>query len=411
MIVGSELKMYEREALEVIKNINETFKVLLVTGPRQVGKTTLLLSLKPDNMEYVTLDDETLRRQAIEEPKLFLEEHPAPLLIDEAQYAPNLFSYIKINVDKEEKNGMYWLTGSQQFHLMKNVSESLAGRVGIVNLNSFTYSEISCNPNKLLFDPNNLKKAEKIDINNLFEIIFQGGMPRLYKEKMVNRDLYFQGYIDTYITRDVRDLIEVGNIESFKKLIVSLASRVGEQLNYSALALDAGVSVPTAKSWTSILIASGLIYLLEPYMSSEIKRLTHVPKIVFMDTGLASYLAGWSSAKELQLSSSAGHYLENFIISEIVKSYNARGIRPNISYYRDKEKNEIDLIIYKNNKLYPFEIKKTSSPNKAMIKHFKVLDKSKKEVGTGGIICCYDSLMRLDEDNYIIPISSVINAK
>lgn len=402
--------MFEREALEVIKEINHTFKVLLVTGPRQVGKTTLLLSIKPDNMEYVTLDDEVLRNQAKNDPKLFLEEHPAPLLIDEAQYAPNLFSYIKMNVDKVGNNGMYWLTGSQQFHLMKNVSESLAGRVGIVNLNSFTYSEINRTINKTLFNPLDLKKVEKIDINELFQFIYKGGMPELYKNEKINSEIYFQGYIDTYISRDVRELTEIGNVESFKKFIVSVASRTGEQLNYSSLATDSGVSVPTAKSWLSILTSSGLVYLLEPYMSSELKRLTHTPKMIFMDTGLACFLAGWESAKELQFSSSAGHYLETYIISEIVKSYNAKGIRPNLSYYRDKEKNEIDLIIYKNNKLYPFEIKKTASPNLSMIKNFKLLEKTKKEIGTGGIICCYDTLMHLDQKNYIIPISSVINA-
>lgn len=402
--------MYEREAKEIIKNINKTFKVLLVTGPRQVGKTTLLLSLKPDDMEYVTLDDEVLRNQAQNDPKLFLEEHPAPLLVDEAQYAPNLFSYIKINVDKEQKNGMYWLTGSQQFHLMKNVSESLAGRVGIVNLNSFTYSEINRNLNKVLFDPLNIKKADKINVNDLFEIIYNGGMPEIYKNKDINREIYFQGYIDTYISRDVRELTEIGNVESFKKFIVSVATRTGEQLNYSSLADDAGITVPTAKAWLSILTSSGLVYLLEPYMSSELKRLTHTPKMYFMDTGLAAFLAGWESKEELQFSSNAGHFLETYVISEIVKSYNARGLRPNLSYYRDKEKNEIDLIMYKNNKLYPFEIKKTASPNKTMIKQFKLLEKTKKEIGTGGIICFYDSLMHLDEKNYIIPISSVVNA-
>lgn len=402
--------MYEREALNVIKNINDTFKVLLVTGPRQVGKTTLLLSIKPENMEYVTLDDEILRNQAVHDPKLFLEEHPAPLLIDEAQYAPNLFSYIKINVDKEQKNGMYWLTGSQQFHLMNNVCESLAGRVGIVNLNSFTYSEINKKENKILFDPDNLKKEDKIDVNELFKYIFNGGMPELYKNDKINRNIYFQGYIDTYITRDVRNLIDIGNLDSFKKFIVSVASRTGEQINYTTLANDAGITVPTAKSWMSILTTSGIVYLLEPYMSSKLKRLTHIPKIIFMDTGLACYLAGWESASALQMSSNSGHYMETYIISEIIKSYNAKGIRPNLSYYRDKEKNEIDLILYKNDKLYPFEIKKTASPNKTMIKNFDLLKKAKINLGVGGIICCYDNLMHLDEDNYIIPISSVINA-
>ena len=208
--------MYERALLKVIEKIDKTFKVLYVAGPNGVGKTTLLLSIKPDNMEYVTLDDEVLRKQAKEDPKLFLEEHPAPLLIDEAQYAPNLFSYIKIMVDKSDKNGMYWLTGSQQFHLMKNVSESLAGRVGIVNLNSFMYSEIKKNNNKVLFNPLDLKKTEKINVNELFEIIFKGGMPALYKDDNIDRNIFFQGYLDTYISRDVRELTEIGNTMLFK---------------------------------------------------------------------------------------------------------------------------------------------------------------------------------------------------
>ena len=401
--------MFEREAKKIIDEINNNFKILLVTGPRQVGKTTLLLSLKPKNMEYVSLDDEVLRNQANKDPRLFLEEHPYPLLIDEAEYAPNLFTYLKMKVDEVEEYGMYWLTGSQQFHLMKKASESLAGRVGIINLNSFTYSEIKQNTNKTLFDPTDLKKAPPIEVNELFEIIYKGGMPELYKNKNLKRELYFQSYIDTYISRDVREITEIGNLEAFKKFIVSVASRTGEQLNYTALALDAGVTVPTSKAWLSILVSSGLVYLLEPYLSSELKRLTHIPKIIFMDTGLACFLAGWESAKELQLSSNAGHYLETFIISEIIKSYNARGIKPNISYYRDKEKNEIDLILYKNNTLYPFEIKKTASPNKTMIKNFEKLNQSKKNIGTGGIICFYDKLLKLDEKNYIIPISSVIN--
>ena len=401
--------MYNREATEMIKNVSKTFRVLLVTGPRQTGKTTLLKSLKPENMNYVTLDDQVLRNQAQNDPKLFLEEHPAPLFIDEAQYAPDLFSYIKIIVDNSNEKGQYWITGSQQFNLMEKASESLAGRVGIVNLNSFTYSEIVRNEKKELFNPENLKEASKIEVNELFKIIFKGGMPEFYDNPEIDRNLYFQSYIDTYINRDVRQLIEVGKIEEFKKFMVSIASRVGEQLNYSDLSKDCGVSVPTVTAWLSVLVSSGIVYLLEPYMSSQLKRMTHIPKIYFMDTGLAAYLAGWETERDLQLSSISGHYLENFVISEIIKSYNARGIKPNLSYYRDKEKHEIDLVIYKNNKLYPFEIKKTASPNHAMISNFKYLENSKKEVTTGGIICLYDNLIKLDEKNYIIPISSVIN--
>lgn len=401
--------MYNREATEVIKKISDTFRVLLVTGPRQTGKTTLLKSLKPENMGYVTLDDKILRKQAQDDPKLFLEEHPAPLFIDEAQYAPDLFSYIKINVDNSKAKGQYWITGSQQFNLMKNASESLAGRVGIVNLNSFTYSEIVKNENKDLFNPDKLKKAAKIEVNDLFEIIFKGGMPEFYDNPKIDRNLYFQNYINTYIEKDVRELIEIGKLEEFKKFMVSIASRIGEQLNYSDISKDCGVSVPTIISWMSVLVSSGLVYLLEPYMSSQLKRMTHIPKIYFMDTGLAAYLAGWESARDLQLSSTSGHYLENFVICEIIKSYNARGIKPNLSYYRDKEKHEINLVLYKNNKLYPFEIKKTASPNSSMISSFKYLENSKKEIATGGIICLYDNLMKMDEKKYIIPISSVIN--
>ena len=403
--------MYNREATEIIKKINSTFRVLLVTGPRQTGKTTLLKNLKPENMGYVTLDDQVLRKQAQDDPKLFLEEHHAPLFIDEAQYAPNLFSYIKINVDNSKDKGQYWLTGSQQFNLMKNASESLAGRVGIINLNSFTYSEIVKNEKKEIFNPDDLKKAPKIDVNDLFKVIFMGGMPEFYDNPEIDRNLYFQNYIDTYIDRDVRQLIEVGKLEEFKKFMVSIASRIGEQLNYSDIAKDCGVSVPTIISWVSVLVSSGIVYLLEPYMSSQLKRMTHIPKIYFMDTGLAAYLAGWENERDLQLSSVSGHYLENFVVCEIIKSYNARGLKPNLSYYRDKEKHEIDLVLYKNNKLYPFEIKKTASPNSDMIKNFKELQKTKKEIGTGGIICFYDELMHLDKNNYIIPVSSVINSQ
>ena len=292
---------------------------------------------------------------------------------------------------------------------MKNASESLAGRVGIINLNSFTYSEIVKNEKKEIFNPDDLKKAPKIDVNDLFKVIFMGGMPEFYDNPEIDRNLYFQNYIDTYIDRDVRQLIEVGKLEEFKKFMVSIASRIGEQLNYSDIAKDCGVSVPTIISWVSVLVSSGIVYLLEPYMSSQLKRMTHIPKIYFMDTGLAAYLAGWENERDLQLSSVSGHYLENFVVCEIIKSYNARGLKPNLSYYRDKEKHEIDSVMYKNNKLYPFEIKKTASPNSSMISNFKYLENSKKEIATGGIICLYDNLMKLDDKNFIIPISSVIN--
>ena len=349
--------MYERNVAKKIKELSENFIVVLVTGARQTGKTTLLKSLMPDNMTYVTLDDEVLRNQAKTDPRLFLEEHSAPIFIDEVQYAPELFPYIKMIVDNSSECGKFWITGSQQFHLMKNVSESLAGRVGIIKLNNFSYNEImktSIN----IFNTPEYKEMEAINVNGLYEVIFKGGMPRLYEQANISRKDFFDSYIDTYISRDIKQLSQIGNERSFRTFLASVASRTEEQLNYSSLADDAQISGPTAKKWLSILETSGIIYLLNPYMSSELKRLTHMPKIIFMDTGLASYLAGWETSKDLQLSSESGHYFETFVISEIIKTYNSFGNQLNISYYRDKEKNEIDLIFEKNNTLYPFEIKK-----------------------------------------------------
>lgn len=402
--------MLKREAYEKIKQINDTFRVLLVTGPRQVGKTTLLTEYIPDNMSYVTLDDSVLREQAKTNPKLFLQEHPWPLLIDEAQYAPELFPYIKIIVDKEKQRGMYWLTGSQQIKLMKNVQESLAGRVGIVKLNSLTYSEIIMNENKRIFEPDNIIKSSNIiDVNELYKKIFRGGMPELYDVPNMSKEDFFYSYVETYLSKDVKDQLDILDTNIFKNFMISVASRNGEQLNYSNIASEIGISDKTVKTWLNILVNSGIVYLLEPFMNTKLKRITHMPKIIFMDSGLCSYLTGWDNARQLQLSEKSGHYLETYIISEIIKSYNSIGQEPKISYYRDKEKNEIDLIMEKNNKIYPFEIKKTANPNKSMIKNFDKLNNIGKTIEPGGIICFYEELIHLDEKNYIIPISSIIN--
>ena len=403
--------MLKRNAEETIKELNNTFKVVLVTGPRQVGKTTLMKNLMPDDMTYITLDDEMIREHAQTNPKGFLEEYSGRLFIDEVQYAPNLLSYIKINVDNSNETGQYWLTGSQQFHLMKNVSESLAGRVGILKLYSLSYNEIVENIDNELFLPESYTKSDYINVNELYENIFRGGMPEIITRKGLKRDAFFESYINTYIERDIKQLTQVADELSFRQFMTAVAIRNGEQLNYSNIAKEVGISDVTVKNWLSILITSGIVYLLEPHMSNKLKRMTHMPKIIFMDTGLCSYLANWEDARSLQLSSSAGHYLETYIISEIIKNYSSRSRRLNISYYRDKEKKEIDLIIEKNNTLYLYEIKKTSNPKVDMIKNFKKLEETGKQIGDGGIICCYDNLMHLDEKNYIIPISSVINLK
>lgn len=402
--------MFEREAKKTIIEVSKAFKVLLVTGPRQVGKTTLLKSLKPEEMNYITLDDKNMREMAKREPKLFLEENPCPLFIDEAQYAPELFPYIKMKVDEENQPSMYWLTGSQQFKLMKGAKESLAGRIGIVNLNSFTYSEINKSvENKQLFNPSKFIPTEEISVNEIFDVIFNGGMPELYNNEFMKKNMFFENYVETYLSRDVKELINVSNIETFKRFMITVASRNSEQLNYTNIANDVGISDKTAASWLNVLVSSGIIYLLTPYKSTKEKRVNHMPKIIWMDSGLCSYLAGYNDPRELQSSSSSGHYLESFIISEIIKSYRSAGITPNISYFRNKKKNEIDLVFYENDKLYPFEIKKTAEPTINMLNNFESLNDCKKEVMPGGIICFYNKLMHIDKKNYILPISSVIN--
>lgn len=402
--------MFEREAKKTIIEVSKAFRVLLVTGPRQVGKTTLLKSLKPKEMNYVTLDDKNMREMAKREPKLFLEENPWPLFIDEAQYAPELFPYIKMKVDEENKPSMYWLTGSQQFKLMKGAKESLAGRIGIVNLNSFTYSEINKSiEDKQLFNPSKFIPTEEISVNEIFDVIFNGGMPELYNNEFMKKNMFFENYVETYLSRDVKELINVSNIETFKRFMITVASRNSEQLNYTNIANDVGISDKTVASWLNVLVSSGIIYLLAPYKSTKEKRVNHMPKIIWMDSGLCSYLAGYNDPRELQSSSSSGHYLESFIISEIIKSYRSAGITPNISYFRNKKKNEIDLVFYENDKLYPFEIKKTAEPTINMLNNFESLNDCKKEVMPGGIICFYNKLMHIDKKNYILPISSVIN--
>lgn len=384
---------------------------MAVTGPRQVGKTTILKEMMPDNMKMVSLDDESLRAEAKINPRLFLQTFGNPLFIDEIQYAPELFSYIKMEVDNDNSRGQYWLSGSQTFELMKNVTESLAGRVGIIKMNSLTYKEINNSTNNIVFDPDNLKKSNNINVNELFEIIYNGGMPELCSVKNMDRNMFFASYVNTYIEKDVRKLINVGNIETFNKFMRVLAIRNGKTLNYSDIANDVEVSSNTIKEWVNVLVSSRIIYLLEPYHNKKIERLTHLPKIVFMDSGLCSFLAGFTSTRELQLSSDSGNYLETYIVSEIIKSYDNNSIPLDITHFRNKEIEEIDLIITKNSKVYPLEIKKTANPNRTMLKTFKYLEKANVKLGTGGLISLYEELIPLGDNNYYIPISSVINNK
>lgn len=401
------MKYIKRLAENVIKKQEKMFKTILVTGARQVGKTTMLKNMKP-NINYITLDDMILNQSAVEDPDLFLKANKPPIIIDEIQYAPNLLRYIKIAVDSSEKKAMYYLTGSQQFNLMKDISESLAGRVGIFNLLGLSLREIKEIDFNEPFLPTEeyLTKRKKYEIqityDEIWDMIHKGAMPALYQEES-DVDMFYAMYVSTYIERDVRSLTQVGDTLSFLKFMTALASRIGQLLNLNSIANEVGITIPTAQRWLSILVASNIVYVLEPYYNNIMKRAVKTPKVYFLDTGLAAYLTKWKTSEVLETGTMAGNFFENYVIIEIIKSYyNSGELRPPVYFYRDKEKREIDLIIEQNGKLYPIEIKKTANPSKDMIENFKVLENI-KEIGEGAIICMYDKIINLDEKNKVIP--------
>lgn len=397
--------MLKREIVDKFRDLSKTRKVILVTGARQVGKSTLMLNLKEKDREYITLDDMTLRSLAKNDPKLFLINHPGKIIIDEVQYAPELFPYIKIEVDKSNEKGRIWLTGSQKFSLMKNVSESLAGRISILEMSPLSYREKE-KIKSSEFNPADIKVNNKISFNDIFKHIFIGGMPE-YIVDDINRNQFFEDYIQTYLERDIRQLTQVGDLNRFRKFMVAVAARTGEVLNYHSLAEDADIDATTAKRWLSILEASDIIYLLQPYSNNILNRTIKSPKIIFIDTGLCAYLCGWSSKETLENSSTSGQFLETFIISEIIKNMrnSIRKLNYKIFYYRDRDQKEIDLIFEMDNTIYPFEIKKTAKPVSSMISNFKILENKNLNVGSGGLLCFYPDIISLDEKNKSYPIS------
>ncbi len=401
--------MYIKRHLEtVVARASDQFPVVMVTGPRQVGKTTLLERLAGPDRAYVSLDSPINRDLARNEPELFLHRYPPPVLIDEFQYAHELLPFIKTHVDQYKKNGAFWLTGSQMFHMMKQASESLAGRAAIIPMQGLSGSEIAGLPGSAFTgNPddwmNRLKTRPVMDLMSVYERIFKGSMPRTYSGE-IDLELFYSSYVDTYLQRDIRDLTQVGDESAFLRFMTACAARTGQQTTYSELARDAGISAPTAKQWLSILVTSGIVILLEPYFNNALKRIVKSPKMYFMDTGLCAYLTRWSSARTLEASMMSGAVFETYAVSEIVKSYYNAGKRPPIFYYRDTDQQEIDLILETDNTLHPFEMKKSAAPGRNSSRHFRLLDKTKKEIGTGGVICMTDSLYPIDENNYCIPI-------
>ena len=399
--------MIKREIEVKFKRLSNSRKVILITGSRQVGKSTFVKNLKEEDRTYVTLDDLSLRELAQNDPKLFLMNYPGKIIIDEVQYAPNLFPYIKMDVDETGEYGKYWLTGSQRFELLNNVSESLAGRVSILEMSTLSYAEKEGFESKL-FNPTDIHNNIKIDPNNIFENIFRGGMPE-YICNAIDRNQFFDDYVRTYLERDVRQLTQVGDLMRFRKFMIAVASRNGEVLNYSSLSEDADIDVNTVKRWLAVLEANDIVYLLKPYSNNKLKRAIKSPKVYFLDTGLCSFLSGWNSKEALESSAMAGHFLKSFVISELVKNKrnNKETLNYDFYYYRDRDQKEIDLIIELDNIIYPFEIKKTANPSLSMIKNFSVLNNNGLKVGNGGLLCFYPDIIPLDEHNKSYPLTVI----
>ena len=399
--------MIKRDIEEKFKKISETRKVVLITGARQVGKSTFVKSIKENNREYVDLADWNLRTLANEDPLLFLQRYNGKLIIENVQYAPALLSYIKMDVDNTNEKGKYWLTGSQRFELMKNVPESLAGRISILKMSSLSLAEKKGFSSKL-FNPEHIESNIDLDINDVFKNIFEGGMPE-YVAQNIDRNTFFEDYITTYLERDVRDLAQVGDLLKFKKFLVAVAARNGETLNYSSLSEDADIDANTAKRWIFVLEASDIIYLLQPYFTKKLNRAVKTPKIVFLDTGLCAYLCGWNSVETLMNASTSGHFLETFVISELIKNKrnNKETLNYGIYFYRDKDQKEIALIIEKDDIIYPFEIKKTANPKLSMLNNFKILENKNFKIGNGGLLCFYPDTIPLNEKYSSYPISVI----
>lgn len=413
--------MYIKRAAEgPILAVSEMFPVLLVTGPRQVGKTTLLQKLADSGRKYVTLDDPDARYLAKRDPALFLQRYTPPVLIDEIQYAPELLPYIKMRVDADHRKGNFWITGSQAFRLMKDVSESLAGRVGIVSLLGLSDAEIyNYESEPFTTDPQRLMKrlavTEERSLNDLYARIFKGSMPALYAEADIDWETYYRSYVDTYLQRDIRDLAQVADEMQFYNFMTVAAAHTSKPVVYEELANAAGVTAPTAKRWLSLLVSSHIAALVRPYSNNVLKRVVKMPLLHFLDTGLAAYLLKWGNPEALEKGAMSGAFFESFVFSEIYKSYLNAGKEPPIFYYRDKDQKEIDLLLYQNGILCPVEIKKAASPGKSALKNFPVLSpvetpekfggmaELKTAIGPGSVVCMARDLLPADEKNWYVP--------
>lgn len=399
-----------RTIRHTLEKMSAFFPCVLVTGARQVGKSTLLRHAMPEGMRYVTLDNVELAAEAQERPLAFLERMGCPLCIDEIQYAPALFRAIKQKVDEDRRPGMYWLTGSQRFRLMKGVSESLSGRLGIIELFSLSQAECAGRGEHLpVFHPSTAAPEADLlcDRNALFRRMFRGGYPELVLHPEIEPALFFQAYVQSYVERDVQELSQVGNKSAFVKLMRSAALRSGQQLVYSDLARDADVSPKTAKAWVSVLEASGIVTLLEPYHINTTKRLTKSPKLYFMDTGLCCWLARIHSAEELEHGPLAGAMTETWAFGQLMRRFHHVGVIPNLSYYRDNNGAEVDFLLEDGDTIYPMEVKSSSSPHRNDLKGCRAIPLGASRLGGGLVLCTAEGMSDLGFGHHSFPLSAL----
>ena len=405
------MEYIERTIKDYLLYLSAHFPVVVVTGARQVGKSTLMKNTfgGSPNVGYVTLDHPIVRNLAKTDPELFLQQYEAPVIIDEVQYAPELLPYIKMKVDSDRKNGQYFLTGSQMFHLMKNVSESLAGRVGIASLYGMSQCEIEGRAEQVFLPSNQFNGQSSATIVSVFNRIYRGSMPQMVTDETLLPEDYYGAYVQTYIERDIRNLVEIKKESEFLKFIACVAARTGQELTLSNIASDASIDAKTAERWLSLLVTSGIVFLLQPYSGNTIKRIVKRPKLYFMDTGLACHLCLWNNPFALEKSAMAGAMFETYVISELVKQYSNKGldVRSRFSYYRDNNGCEIDLLISDNGVTYPVEIKKNASPDSSAIKNFKVFSSLNLKEGEGAVICLSAVSYPLDNRNKVVPIGLI----
>ena len=408
------MQYIERALERKFLHMSSFFKAVLVTGARQVGKTTMLKHLAANqNRTYVSMDNTMARALAKSDPMLFFQTYKPPIIIDEIQKAPELFEQIKIMCDENEERGLFWLTGSQQYKMMTSIRETLAGRIGILELYSLSKNEVEGVTflNELDFSlPCLLARqplVKKNDIIDVFDHIWRGGMPDALSADAEQRLEYFNSYIETYLMRDVAEEGSITDTIRFRKFLNACAALVAEQVNYKTLAESAEISQPTAKEWLRLLQSLGIIFLLQPYANNALKRLAKTPKLYFCDTGLCAYLSMWLTRDTLMNGAASGHYFENYVIIELLKNYAYSPSKANLTYYRDSNAKEIDVFVEENGVIHPLEIKKSANPDRREIKKYELLDKAKLERGNGGIVCMCTEVIPIDHMNCFIPCNLI----